>query len=801
LDFGFENAVIWGPNGSGKSAVVDAIDFVLTGRIPRLVGEGTQGVTLVKHGPHVDSVRKPETAQVEVKISVPGINSPVTLARSVASPTEVHVDGAKAEELNDIMMLAERRQHSLSRREILKYIAAQAGKRSMEVQAILDLSPLEATRKALKAVTNQAKQKHSSQTTSVSDQETVLKTNLGLDEFSEVLVLGGINKLRALLKGSALERLDRSGLKTGLRRPQDVTKGGSVNPRILESTIKSVTDRAENEIKSVCSNDVDLRVQITKAKQDEAALKSHERLKLLELGIDLIDDSGECPLCGYEWETAELRDTIGSRISQAKQISPALDRISMLARDIKTEVHVLRLRFADFEKAANELKLSQQATELNELGQRLERFESACDSPIDNYADSEFTSAEFQNLFRSGSHSKLCEDVLNSAKQAAPEVSEEQTAWDTLTKLEATLPQYILAKSQFTAASILKNRAVALYDAFESARDEQLGLLYDSIKQRFAEFYKSLHVGDEDKFDATLKADGKFVVDFYGRGQHPPLALHSEGHQDSMGLCLYLALAERLTKGKCNLTVLDDVVMSVDAGHRREVCRLLKESFPDRQFLITTHDRTWAKQLQVEGVCNSTGSFEFTKWSIDDGPVVDTDADIWNKIKADLGKSDSNSAAARLRNGSERFFESVCDATWARVRYRADGRWELGDFMEAALGRYRDILKMSKSAAQSWGNKKEFEQLSELDSVRVQIVQRTNLEQWAVNSAVHYSKWHEFEPCDLKPIVEAFKDCFQLFLCTKCGAMIRVTEEKRQPTGVRCSCQHINWNLVSKPKK
>jgi recombinational DNA repair ATPase RecF len=40
---GGENLVLWGTNGSGKSSVADAIDFVLTGRIPRLTGEGTAG--------------------------------------------------------------------------------------------------------------------------------------------------------------------------------------------------------------------------------------------------------------------------------------------------------------------------------------------------------------------------------------------------------------------------------------------------------------------------------------------------------------------------------------------------------------------------------------------------------------------------------------------------------------------------------------------------------------------------------------------------------------------------------------
>jgi recombinational DNA repair ATPase RecF len=45
-----KNLVIRGPNGSGKSAVVDAIDFLLTGRVSRLTGKGTSGITLNNDG-------------------------------------------------------------------------------------------------------------------------------------------------------------------------------------------------------------------------------------------------------------------------------------------------------------------------------------------------------------------------------------------------------------------------------------------------------------------------------------------------------------------------------------------------------------------------------------------------------------------------------------------------------------------------------------------------------------------------------------------------------------------------------
>lgn len=57
-----------------------------------------------------------------------------------------------------------------------------------------------------------------------------------------------------------------------------------------------------------------------------------------------------------------------------------------------------------------------------------------------------------------------------------------------------------------------------------------------------------------------------------------------------MGLCLFLALMRHLRGPAFTLAVLDDVLMSVDAGHRREVCSLLKREFPDTQFIVTTHD-------------------------------------------------------------------------------------------------------------------------------------------------------------------------------------------------------------------
>jgi energy-coupling factor transporter ATP-binding protein EcfA2 len=316
--------------------------------------------------------------------------------------------------------------------------------------------------------------------------------------------------------------------------------------------------------------------------------------------------------------------------------------------------------------------------------------------------------------------------------------------------------------------------------------------------------YKEIHGNDESGFEASIEPSGaslNFEVSFYGRGKHPPHALHSEGHQDSMGLCLYLALAEKLTKGLIELVILDDVVMSVDADHRRELCKLLIKNFPHRQFLITTHDKTWASQLKTEGVVTSKGSVEFFSWSVDTGPQTNNETSAWEKIETDLQKNDVPSAAGKLRRGSEQFFSETCDVLQAQVRYRANGRWELGDFMPATISRYKTLLKNAKLVAQSWGNQENIKTLNEIESIFGQIVARTQSESWAVNASVHYNNWASLGEKDFRPVVEAFQDLHSALTCSTCHSVFYVSTTGVELESLKCNCGKVNWNLKENPKK
>ena len=352
--------------------------------------------------------------------------------------------------------------------------------------------------------------------------------------------------------------------------------------------------------------------------------------------------------------------------------------------------------------------------------------------------------------------------IESTALEVLPQRSKEQTAWDRLTSLETIVQTLEKRRLQEQSAEIDLIRSEILLTAFEKARESVLEGLFSRISARFMEFYGVLHEDESKDFVAQLRPQGAaldFVVDFLGRGIHPPNALHSEGHQDSMGICLFLALNEELARERISLIVLDDVVMSIDAGHRKRLCSLLREWFPDRQFVFTTHDKTWARQLMNEGVVRKSQVTEFTNWTVEDGPRAHGLRDLWEDIQADLEQEDIANAAFRLRRGSEEFFESVCDALGAKLTYNSEMRWDLGDWLDAAKAEYKKMLKTAKQAASSWGRGKDESKFARLDSNRSQIFSQVSVEQWTVNPNVHYTPWADMS----KPRLHVCDRNFQEF--------------------------------------
>ena len=168
-----------------------------------------------------------------------------------------------------------------------------------------------------------------------------------------------------------------------------------------------------------------------------------------------------------------------------------------------------------------------------------------------------------------------------------------------------------------------------------------------------------------------------------------------------MGLCLYLALMKRTLGDKFSFSVLDDVLMSVDVTHRREVCRLLMTEFPNTQFILTTHDRVWLQYMRSEGLIDK--SIKFARWSVDTGPRIWKDREIWDEIETALNEEDVPRASHLLRRYLEDISLGLADGLRANVQFHGDGQYDLGDLLPPVISCWKKKLNDGRKAEEFMG--------------------------------------------------------------------------------------------------
>ena len=796
------SVVTWGPSGAGKNCVVDAVDFLFTGRISRLTGEGTAGITLAHHGPHIDHDAK--SAFVKATVQVEGLLEPIEIMRYMAPPYELECPDEARTPLANASTLMRRGGVVLTRRDILRYVAAEAGTRADEIQDLLQLKDVEEVRASLRRSVTEFTRNGSAVQKAIQTARAEVNVTLGMTEYSETGLLEVVNTSRQMLGGASLKVPVSTGFKEGIAPPATRETGqASVNPNLFQQGVQSIRQATQlGIVPALTENDANLRRNITELRANPGLLSDLERLELTARAARLVENSTvECPVCGANWPEGHLKTHLEARIATAhaaevkrKEISEFAEALAVPAETLRANVSALQgdLRAAKVETTDEDIQvLDSWVIDLNNLL-------TALANPVEHYLESGFSTTIIARLCAPQTLSGLLDRLEKAVQDALPTSTPEQTAWDTLTRLEESVRALENRTQEQTVASLHLTRSELLLSEYEKARDLVLEDLYSRIANRFVEFYCVLHDHESDHFDAQLQPHGAslaFKVDFLGRGTHPPHALHSEGHQDSMGLCLFLALNEELARGELGLIILDDVMMSVDTGHRKDVCRLLNEQFPSCQFVITTHDKTWAKQLRQEGVVETNRVIEFTNWTVEGGPQTHQQMDLWAAIHADLDSDNISEAAFKLRRGSEDFFESACDALGAEVIYNSRMQWQLDDWLPAAMDQYKDLLKRGRLAALSWVDTETVATFDERESIRKQVYGRTFVEQWAINGSVHFSNWENASKQDFTPVVDAFRDLQALFECSSCGGLLQRLPSKGSPHSVKCPCGKVNWNL------
>lgn len=801
LDFKGSNFAICGPNGTGKSGVVDALEFVLTGNISRLSGRGMGGVTLKEHAPHVDSRDDPEKARVSVVLQIPSLgNQQVTIERNVKSANVLKVTPSTPDVLGILKQLEDHPEFVLSRRELIAYILAQPGERSEEIQALLRLDQVGELRSVLKKISNTCNSEEITlKKVRVKATENLVQA-LDIPDFSSEKLLAATNMRRAVLGLGHIETLtSTTSLRDGLETGGKPDSASSINKSQAVIDFKKVRElfmqlsAADTE-----KERSDIYTQLEVLNADPSVAENVSREKFLRNAISLITEN-TCPVCDTEWDINTLRGIVEAKLKKYEEIArirTALEQRLALVIDLMEGLHDV---LASIEKYSKIIAIEQVAVLSEYRSSIVQKTKS-----LKNF----FPLTETLNALEKFTVVSLdvvgAVDIIERAIQVIPEPTQQEAARDYLILCQDRLETYREAARIAKRAKERAELAKSIYDTYTAASTQMLEGVYKQVEEEFGDLYRYINKDDEGDFTAHLiPSMGKlgFEVEFYGRGQFPPGAYHSEGHQDGMGLCLYLALMQRLQGDRFTFAVLDDILMSVDTGHRREVCNLLKERFPNTQFVLTTHDEVWLKHMMSAGLIGQNNSVRFSNWTPDHGPTEWSSRDIWTEIDLALKQNDVRAAAGILRHYLEHIFKEVCGNLRAPVEFKGDGRYDLGDVLNPAVRCLRDIFLDGKKAAESWGKTADAELADVYEKKLAESLRISNADQWQINPAVHFNEWANLTRDDFTPVVAAYHELVNKFYCPNAdcaGLLYLVTTSSKKPDAIRCRCGSININLRKK---
>jgi RecF/RecN/SMC N terminal domain len=797
IDFQKSTFAISGPNGSGKSGVIDAIEFALTGSISRLMGRGTKGLSVSEHGPHVDKAKFPDAAFVRVKVFLSDLGKSATVTRKLKTPTKVAIEPPDSDVTAALAEVAAHPEIALSRREILRFILVEPTKRSEEIQIILKLDDIGQVRTALNTAQNRLLAAQRIATGQVQSSRDALLTHLQLPALNADGVLAAVNKRRALLGLPEIADLTSdTKLDDGLTSSasgQEFNKQSALRDlNAASAAISALETQAATEAAAIVAD-------IEKLQDDPKLLIAVQRRTLVEKGLELVGGP-ECPLCDHAWESeAGLRAHLAEKLSKSKEAQD-------IQRGMMTNAGVVAqavLRLGSTIAGVQRLAAGQGETSFVQL---LATWKVDLDTLRGSLGTVEGIVGLKDQLVSgwpavpSTAERELADFIAKIA--AKPDQTATVDAQTFLATAQLRLGDYREAMRKEKAAKLTAAAAKRAYDTYCGVLETELNALYDEVQKDFSRFYRAVNEDDEAGFTAKLTpSEGSLGLDvnFYDRGLFPPAAYHSEGHQDGMGVCLYLALMKRLFGKGFTFALLDDVVMSVDTGHRYQFCKLLKSEFPDTQFVITTHDRLWAEQMKSAGLVTGKTSVSFHSWTIDTGPLVESNAEIWQEIGKALSKGKVEAAAPALRRHLEFVSRHLADQLGASPQFRADGNYELGELLPSVLRRAKDLYGKAAAAAQSWGNTAARDAAASRKEALSASNGAVNVEQWAVNKAVHYNEWANFGRKDFEPVVAAFKELIGHFQCGSCQSFLYLSP-RGNPDSLRCGCNSVNLNLGAKPK-
>ena len=644
LEFDDEKPVtlIFGENGSGKSTLVDAIECIANGTTSFKdnwkLGQGKRKDSFI---PTLGM--KPD--DVELSLRYGGQTFNATSANLTANVPAVRV---------------------LRRKSLQEYIEADAAERYRVVASFLDIPKIETSEESLRKAAKQA--------ADAVDRSTIarIQAEESLNEHWEAAGTPGLGGKYKNAESWAREEASVNTEELDAEQKE-------LEKRV--SVVEEITRKAERYIASKTSleqsrEDHEKAIELLGALEQDAAKGNVQLVTLLQDAKTYLTKSPQtlCPVCEEtEIDSGILVQRLDQRLGEMTALNQAGAALRSAAKNESSQQTLNS-------QAINEFLVATMAA-LDIFGETFGRSEEIKTLHGDNPQQA----AEIAL-----SLNELLSQQLRELQQSVGEIQKRLHTLSSVRQLVKTLDE---KTAEAKDKDVLRAQLANAVKVFEAQRKTYVEKTLLDIGESIDALYQQIHPDEEiGKLKLNLAEKKRASLDYgvtFGGQDVQPQPYYSESHLDTLGLCIFLALAKRHA-GADAIIVLDDILVSVDQQHlHRAVDMLIAESANVAQIIITTHYRP----LRNRFTNSRTGSskvklVDLKPWTLTDGvrfttPKLALD-ELENKLEEDnVARDEIAIAAGRLL---ENAFDYLALIYGLRMARRPEPKYDLGELFSAVRG-------------------------------------------------------------------------------------------------------------------
>jgi hypothetical protein len=667
------------------------------------------------------------------------------------------------------------RRTALRQEEVAEFIRSTKAERYSALLPLLGLQPLETAAENLRRIARETATHFKIDELRRSMEAVHVRRKAAFGDAAASVL---IDSLRALSKRYLPDQRMTDDMATA------IAVQAAINDRLSSLDAQSRESAALQEITRNKLQDVLQAVRHTTAEIAEVAEPLvKERLEIVNAAayyganINAHVDEINCPACGSTVKPGDFRAHIAAERDRLQNIDGLFRRRTEAVGAVCDEVSGLRTLFAgaglERWRAAQGVTLAAAFAYLN--GLNLLTLRASCHETDLGRIETELA--------------KVISAATTAAATAAPDVQaliKDKEAAETIravfaaekTRDEMNRVERLIAytnKLEELVRDEIREQAKRVFGAISADIQSLWDILHPG--QKITDV--CLHVpGDADKaIDVALK--------FYGVEQESPRLTLSEGQRNALGLCIFLAMAKQ--SGADTPIILDDVVVSMDRGHRSLVATLLEKEFADRQILLVTHDREWFFELSRFLKKPRWTSVRFLPW---DGPHtgirIANEAEDFAKARTHMmiNPEDAESNVRRIMDQALAEIAERLEVPMPFLRGDENDHRTAGQFITRISGRAKRAfyLRSGDAGLSGAGYEKNTNAAAALDTVAPQLAA------WA-NRATHT---FSASPDEAKVVIDNCEAALAVFQCDGCHTPVWFCSVS--DTGnLECRCGKLQW--------